>query len=535
MKFFKRKQQAEVKVSLILLDWGVRESPHILHYLRKQTVPQDQFEVIYLEFYNRKFDGLAPYQDRVDVWAALEMPENLYYAKHLMYNAGVVLAHGEIAVICDLDALVSDTFVERIIRAFGDDPQIVFHIDQFRSMRREFYPFNFPTIDQVMGEGCINNAGGLTTGIRDTEDTIHTRNYGSCFCAKRADIIAIGGADMHIDYVGHICGPYDLTFRLRNHGRRIVWAEDEFMYHTWHPGTDGGNNYMGPHDGRNFSIRALEAAVSGEILPLQENPALYQLRTGMTSDPDVALEALVDPVYLDHWCTDTLIKRAPRLRLDAYRTPLGVRDGRLIVSDHGRSLSFALASGGADRGAVVPFRATAVSLLCAPFRFVDLAARLFTLFNVRKKALRIPVPDWVRTLLVVPLLTMAFPVAVLRGGYIRQRIRGLTGEFRDLSDPIENLALVLCDAAASTSSACDIVVVHESKIVLRALKWLAALHLVPRSATRLVSDGEALSAAFVPSSQRGVGDALTLVPSSLYIRYHLKVPAVTKLQHVILV
>jgi hypothetical protein len=176
-----------------------------------------------------------------------------------------------------------------------------------------------------------------------------------------------------------------------------------------------------------------------------------------------------------------------------------------------------------------------VSLLCTPFRFVDLAARLFKVFNVRKKALRVPVPNWVRAILVVPLLTLAFPLAVLRGGHTRQRIRTLTGEFRDLCDPVKNLALVLREAAVGTSSVGEIVVVHESKTVLRALKWLAALRLVPRSATRLVSDGGSLREAFTPGPERGASDAVILVPSSLYIRYHLEVPAVTKLKHIILV
>lgn len=532
MKFFKRQQRADVKVSLILLDWGVRESPHILHYLRTQTVPQDQFEVIYLEFYSRQFEGLRPYEDRVDVWAALEMPDTLYYAKHLMYNAGIVLARGEIIVICDLDALVRETFIERIVRAFEHDPSIVFHIDQFRSMRREFYPFNFPTIDQVMGEGCINNAGGVTTGIRDTEDTIHTRNYGSCFCAKRADLIAIGGADMHIDYVGHICGPYDMTFRLRNFGRRIVWAEDEFMYHTWHPGTDGSNNYMGPHDRRNFSIRALEAAVSGEILPLQENPAIAQLRLGMTSDPNTALASLVDPLYLDHWRADTLIERAPRLRLDTYRTPLGVRDGRLLVTDHGRSLSLSLMAG---REYAASSALAGLSILCAPFRWTDLAARLYSAFNVRKKALRLPVPDWIRTLLIVPLLTLAFPLAVIRGGHIRQRIRALTGEFRDLCDPIVNLAVVLREAAPRGTPPRDIVVVHDSKVVLGALRLLGSMGIVPRCAPSLVSDGKMLGDMITARASRAPEAALTVVPSSLHIRYHLDVPPVTATPSVVVV
>lgn len=525
MKFFKRQPRGRAKVSLILLDWSVRESPHIIHYLRNQTVEPDDIEIIYIEFYNREFEGLRPYEDRVDIWVALEMPQELYYAKHLMYNAGIALASGEIVVICDLDALVRPTFIERIIRAFEEDPEIVLHIDQFRSMRREFYPFNFPTIDDVVGQGCINNAGGVTTGIRDTQDTIHTRNYGACFCARRVDAIAAGGADMHIDYVGHICGPYDLTFRLRNMGRRIVWAEDEFMYHTWHPGTDGGQNYLGPHDGRNFSTTSMEFLVTGEVAPLRENPGIRHLRTASTTDPSVAMADLIEPIYLDHWRADDLIVRAPVLRLEDYRTPIGVSEGRFFLADHGRRRSMPF----------VPTAASSISMTatlqlifcCALFRFIDLSARLLKAFDVRKKSVRIPVPDWVRNGILVPLLVLAFPLIVLRGRNIRQRVRVLTGEFRDLKNPLRNLAALLRDLASAGRD--EIYVLHDSAVVIVALKALHALHLIPSCGACVVGDGKTLAAKI--AARRG--NEVIVIPSSIYVRYHLDVAPVTALKDVL--
>ena len=102
----------------------------------------------------------------------------------------------------------------------------------------------------------------------DLDDELHARNYGACFCAKRADIISIGGADEHDDYLGHVCGPYEMTFRLRNAGLRIIWHEQEFLYHVWHPGTDGESNYMGPHNGRNMSTTALRIRSTRRIMPL---------------------------------------------------------------------------------------------------------------------------------------------------------------------------------------------------------------------------------------------------------------------------
>ncbi|WP_305016846.1 glycosyltransferase family A protein [Mycobacterium tuberculosis] len=62
-----------------------------------------------------------------------------------MYNAGILLAQGEICVICDSDAMVRPGFIRSIISSFEAAPDIVLHIDQFRNSRRDLYPFDDAT------------------------------------------------------------------------------------------------------------------------------------------------------------------------------------------------------------------------------------------------------------------------------------------------------------------------------------------------------------------------------------------------------
>lgn len=301
MKLLKTSTRHTPKISLILLDWSVRESFHLLHYLAKQNVSRDLFEVILVEYYSCVSTAARRYQDQIDSWLLLEMPDACYYHKHLMYNAGIVLSQGEICVICDSDAMVKDSFIESIMESFSREGNIVLHLDQFRNARRDFYPFNYPTFDEVLGNGCLNNVDGKTKGLARKEDTIHIRNYGACMCARREHMIAIGGADEHIDFLGHICGPYDMTFRLVNNGLREVWHEREFLYHTWHPGQAGADNYLGPHDGRQISTTALDALRCGRRIPLEENEALRQLRTGASLPQDQLLNMLVSGERTAKW------------------------------------------------------------------------------------------------------------------------------------------------------------------------------------------------------------------------------------------
>lgn len=286
--FFKS-QTENPQLSFILLDWSCRESFHALKYLNNQSVHRDQYEIILVEYYNHVApqiqEGLAECSANnkpplIDQWIVMGMPENVYYHKHLMYNVGILVGRGKIICICDSDAIYPPNFVETVLQVFSTNRDIVLHFDEVCNDSRRFYPFNYPTIEEIIGEGCVNWVNGKSSGILAQEDRIHQRNYGACMCALRKDIIEIGGADEHIDYLGHICGPYDLTFRLINAGKREIWHEDVYIYHVWHPGNTGRGNYLGPHDGRNMSLPALLARESGRILPLDENPAIKTARQG---------------------------------------------------------------------------------------------------------------------------------------------------------------------------------------------------------------------------------------------------------------
>lgn len=299
MRILKKSTRSHPRLSLVLLDWGVRESFHLFHYLKNQTIPRDDFEIVLIEYYDGISEPAQQFEPEIDTWILLEMPAKCYYHKHMMYNAGIVFSRGEILMVGDSDAMVRPTFLQTILGAFEKDPGIAYHMDEFRNVRRDFYPFNYPSFEDVLGEGCINNIGGKTKGILDQSDPMHTRNYGACMCARREDLIAIGGADEDMAYLGHVCGPYEMTFRLMNAGRRLVWETEEYLYHTWHPGSDGVDNYLGPHDGRNMSTAAYQALCSGRIPPLVENEAIRRLRTEPQTDKGgrEPAEFLIDPKY----------------------------------------------------------------------------------------------------------------------------------------------------------------------------------------------------------------------------------------------
>ncbi len=141
------------KVSVILIDWGVRESFHGVEYLNRQTAARTDYELIWLEFYDRKPNGLRKIVENgvdglpaLDQWVVAGYSHDGVYSKHRLYNIGILAAQGEICVICDSDAIFTSTFIEKIIQAFAETPRAVIHLDEIRNNDHSFFPFRYPSL-----------------------------------------------------------------------------------------------------------------------------------------------------------------------------------------------------------------------------------------------------------------------------------------------------------------------------------------------------------------------------------------------------
>ncbi len=290
------------QVSVILLDWSVRESFHTLEYLSRQRCDRNNFEIIWIEFYDHRPEHLESMIERngalaipppIDTWIRLHHDRGQHYHKHVMYNLAVLNARGAIVCILDSDAILQTTFISTIIDQFEGREHLALHFEQIRSANTHLYPFNYPLIEEINGPGCMNARGGVPNGfqtcaksLKEDPNLWHVYNYGACFCTRKDDFIRYGGADEHEDYMGHICGPYEMTARMVNAGIDDLLHPTHYLYHAYHPSQGGVGNYCGPNNGRGMSTTAMKIPHTGRIMPLKENPQIREARLAMPEGAD---------------------------------------------------------------------------------------------------------------------------------------------------------------------------------------------------------------------------------------------------------
>lgn len=266
----RRQSPSPVKVSIILLDWSCRERFDSLRWLAEQSIRRDQYELIWVELYDRIVPEV---QSKADV--LITCGQRGLYHKHEGYNAGLLASRGTIVTICDSDAIFPEQFIESIHSSFHLDadpagkPLVLMHY-QWRT--RALHP------------------GQLTTRA----DLARYRwlklwpNVGACMSVRRADAIRHGGFDEHRFFRGYMCGPYDLGWRLINAGTPEQWHDPKVaLWHFAHENPLG--NFGQRFSWRRFreiaslhidghALAAVEAFSTGRLLPRQENPAVFAER-----------------------------------------------------------------------------------------------------------------------------------------------------------------------------------------------------------------------------------------------------------------
>jgi len=201
-----------------MVDGSFRENVFTAHSLAKQSIGLDDYEVIWVEFYQSAHPDLRDIPNLKII--ELGNSDNINYHASTCFNRGIAEASGDLLVVPDADQYVEENFLENCAGVHS------------RYYKLVVYGYRYNEPDQgVLGDHsweelkakCVCN---------------NPRNYGGCLSVRKEWVEAINGYEEHPLFGGsfHANG-YNMYIRLSILGLAVEWNKELKLYHPWHPFT----------------------------------------------------------------------------------------------------------------------------------------------------------------------------------------------------------------------------------------------------------------------------------------------------------
>ena len=203
-----------------MVDGGFRESFHIIDFLNNQTLPREDYELVWIEYYGDVKDELKS-KEGVRIFTLGNLPDVEYHSS-CCFNEGIRKSKGDVLVILDADIMIAPTFLETICKEH----------DLCESLVMYFYRCDEP-------EDTHDKSQSYTLDYLKRVSTMtNPSNYGGCLTARKKWLLEINGYEEDRLFAsGFHANGLDVYTRLKNLGLHIRWHPTERIYHPWHPST----------------------------------------------------------------------------------------------------------------------------------------------------------------------------------------------------------------------------------------------------------------------------------------------------------
>jgi len=218
-----------MKISVIFWDANFREHIHAVDFFGKQEFAQNQYEIIWVDFYQSN-DKVKQKINNYPNAHLYTLDENISKKWHLgsCINFGIKRSVGDVLVIADADIAVEPDFISYIADAHQNRDDLALY---------------FPRYDEPKEASCVNSRVSLSHLCRYAKLTNPT-NYAGCISIRKDNLNKLYCYELHNSFSGPGANGLELYTRIRNAGLAVKWSPVKKIYHPWHSGTSESNEDM---------------------------------------------------------------------------------------------------------------------------------------------------------------------------------------------------------------------------------------------------------------------------------------------------
>jgi len=211
---------ADPKISVVMVDGSFRQKFHTIDFFARQSLPADDYEVLWVEYYDKLQAELSEKIRLYTNCRTITLNRDDEYHSSFCFNAGIRESRGELLVIPDADVVVDERFLEMIWNDHCLNEKLVMYVyrwdEDANTASRE------PELHHLRTVCSLKNAA----------------NYGGCLTVRKKWLLDINGYEQHpIFGSGFHANGLDIYTRLKNLGLHVMWHPTLKMYHPWHPMT----------------------------------------------------------------------------------------------------------------------------------------------------------------------------------------------------------------------------------------------------------------------------------------------------------
>lgn len=216
-----------MKISVIMIDGGFRENVFGAEYFSNQAFDVNEFEIIWVEYYNKPNRALRAYP-HIKV---IRLNQKGNYHSSMCFNRGIIEANGELLIIPDADVIVKSDFLEKVWNIHQAYEKLIVYAYRYDEMNKG--SLKSVDFDELEKKCVLKNP----------------LNYGGCLTVRRKWMETINGYEQHPVFgSGFHANGLDLYTRFKNLGMAVQWNPDLKLYHPWHKNT----YFMSPDYYRQF-------------------------------------------------------------------------------------------------------------------------------------------------------------------------------------------------------------------------------------------------------------------------------------------